>query len=35
MKDTVFEGVAPGPELVVDGVGELLGEARFDIDSDG
>jgi hypothetical protein len=30
-----FEGVAPGPELVVEGVGELVDDARFDIDSEG
>ncbi len=30
-----FDGVAPGAELVVEGVGELVDEARFDIDSEG
>ena len=30
-----FDGVAPGAEFVVDGVGELVDEARFDMDSEG
>jgi len=30
-----FDGVAPGAELVVDAVGEFVGDARFDIDSEG
>ena len=33
--ETVFDGVAPGAELDVDGVGEFLGEARFDSVSEG
>jgi hypothetical protein len=30
-----FDGVAPGAEFVVEGVGELVDEARFDMDSEG
>jgi hypothetical protein len=30
-----LDGVAPGAELVVEGVGELVDEARFDMDSEG
>ena len=30
-----LEGVAPGAEFVVEGVGEFVDEARFDMDSDG
>jgi hypothetical protein len=30
-----FDGVAPGAELVVDAVGEFVGDARLDIDSEG
>ncbi len=33
--ETVFEGVAPGAEFVEDGVGEFVGDARFESDSDG
>jgi hypothetical protein len=33
--DTELDGVAPGAELVVEGVGEFVDEARFDMDSEG
>ena len=33
--ETVGDGVAPRAEAVVDAVGELVADARFDDDSDG
>jgi len=35
VKETVGDGVAPGAEFVVDGVGEFVADARFDIEYDG